>query len=95
MKSKIKNGLEKAGVKKVTSTLGYGFGKGVENILGKNINTYGNSLRTEPIRVGSPITRFVEPSSVPVGVGNAIDSISNKFSENEYEKFKLLNGVEK
>ena len=60
-----------------------------------NINTYGNSLRIEPIREGSPITRFVEPSLVPVGVGNAIDSISNKFLENEYEKFKLLNGVEK
>ncbi|TCT18675.1 hypothetical protein EDC51_101399 [Bibersteinia trehalosi] len=91
----LEGGLENAGVKTVTSTLGYGFGKGVENTLGKNINTYGNSLRTEPIKVGSPITRFVEPSSVPVGVGNAIDSISNKFSENEYEKFKLLNGVEK
>lgn len=40
----------------------------------------------------SPISRLVEPSLMPVGVGNAINSISTKFSENEYEKFKLLNG---
>ncbi|QLB18415.1 hypothetical protein A6B41_02615 [Mannheimia granulomatis] len=91
----IENGLEKAGVKTATSTFGYVFGKGVEGTLNKNINTYGNSLRTEPIRVGSPISRYVELSPIPVGVGNAVDSISNKFSENEYEKFKLLNGVEK
>ncbi|WP_346556664.1 VENN motif pre-toxin domain-containing protein [Mannheimia haemolytica] len=91
----LENGLEKAGVKTVTSTLGYGFGKGVENTLGKNINTYGNSLRTEPIRMGSPITQFVEPSSVPVGVGNAVDSISSKTLEHKYEKTKLYNEVSK
>lgn len=37
-----------------------------------NINTYGNSLRTEPIRVESPISRFVEPSLMLVGFGNAV-----------------------
>ncbi|MEE3700133.1 hypothetical protein [Mannheimia haemolytica] len=84
MKSKIKNGLEKAGVKKVTSTLGYGVGKGVENTLGKNINTYGNSLRTEPIRVGSSIARLVQPSLMPVGIGNVLDRFSSKFSVNKY-----------
>ncbi|HHW7520696.1 TPA: hypothetical protein ACU18R_002458 [Mannheimia haemolytica] len=84
MKSKIKNGLEKAEVKKVTSTLGYGFGKGVENTSGKNINTYGNSLRTEPIRVGSSIARLVQPSLMPVGIGNVLDRFSSKFSVNKY-----------
>ncbi|MEE3700134.1 hypothetical protein [Mannheimia haemolytica] len=88
----LEGGLENAGVKTVTSTLGYGVGKGVENTLGKNINTYGNSLRTEPIKVGSPITRFVEPSLVPVGVGNVVDSYINKFSENEIEKRILDRG---
>ena len=60
-----------------------------------NINTYGNSLRTEPIREGSLITRFVEPSLVPVGVGNAVDSISSKTLEHKYEKTKLYNEVSK
>lgn len=91
----VENALERAGSKTVTSTIGYGIGKGFENSLNKSINTYGNSLRTEPIRVGSPITRFVEPSLVPVGVGNAVDSIGSKILEHKYEKIKLSNEVSK
>ncbi|EXI62123.1 hypothetical protein MHD_11245 [Mannheimia granulomatis] len=87
----IENGLEKAGVKTVTSTFGYAFGKGVEGTLNKNINTYGNSLRTEPIRIGSSINRYVEPSLVPIGVGNLLDSAVSKFSEYQYNNSKLLN----
>ncbi|WP_324681871.1 VENN motif pre-toxin domain-containing protein [Bibersteinia trehalosi] len=88
----VENALERAGSKTVTSTIGYGFGKGVENTLGKNINTYGNSLRTEPIRVGSPITRFVEPSLVLVGIGNIFDGSTSKSLEMYWNNTKLLSG---
>ncbi len=89
----VENGLERASAKTVTSTLGYGLGKGVESTLNKNINTYGNSLRTEPIRAGSPISRFVEPSLMPVGVGNVVDSSISKFSEYQFNNLKLSNEV--
>lgn len=45
--------------------------------------------------MGSPISRFIEPSLVPVGIGNAVDSIGNKISENIYEQIKLSNEVSK
>lgn len=87
----VENALERAGAKTVTSTIGYGLGKSGESILNKNMNTYANSLRTEPIRTGSPISRFVEPSLVPIGVGNLLDSAVSKFSEYQYNNSKLLN----
>ncbi|MFA9500926.1 hypothetical protein ACERCG_11000 [Mannheimia sp. E30BD] len=57
-----------------------------------NINTYGNNLRIEPIRVGSPITRFVEPSLVPVGIGNIFDGSTSKSLEMYWNNTKLLSG---
>lgn len=55
------------------------------------MNTYVNSLRTEPVRIGSPIIRFVEPSLVPIGVGNLLDSAVSKFSEYQNNNSKLPN----
>lgn len=67
-------------------------GKGVERSLDKRINTYENSLRTEPIRIGSPISRFVEPSYLPIGVSNILDSSMSKSLETIWDNYEILNG---
>lgn len=49
------------------------------------------AIRSLTLNLDSPI----EPSLVPVGIGNAVDSIGNKISENIYEQIKLSNEVSK
>ncbi|MGX2970700.1 hypothetical protein, partial [Ursidibacter sp. B-7004-1] len=86
----LENGLERAGSKIVASSAGYIVGKKVESYANSKLNTFGESLKTEPIYPGSYIFKHKEPNSVPTGLGNISDSVIGKYLEYRQEKKEIL-----
>ncbi|MGY4676049.1 hypothetical protein ACWIVU_11010 [Ursidibacter arcticus] len=87
----FENGLERAGSKVVASSTGYLVGKKVESYANSKLNTFGESLKTEPIYPGSYIFKYKEPSYLPILFGNAADSTGSKILEYKYEEHNMLN----
>lgn len=77
----LENGLERAGRKVVANSAGYVSGKKVGSYTNSKLNTFGDSLKTEPIYPGSYIFKYKESNLIPTGLGNLIDGTSSKFSE--------------
>ncbi|MGY4676050.1 VENN motif pre-toxin domain-containing protein, partial [Ursidibacter arcticus] len=88
----FENGLERAGSKVVASSAGYIVGKKVESYANSKLNTFGESLKTEPIYPGSYIFKYKEPHSLPTAFGNIADGVFNGVIQDQWEVYKLING---
>ena len=89
---KVDDGVDKSLSKLSTSSFGYFVGKKFEKYIDPKFNTYGDGFKTEKIGSNGMMERYVPPSVMPTGIGNAIDNISNKNFDYILENGKIYYG---